>query len=66
MNLCVCVCVCLTFLMCLDNTDLISPGHLEAAVKQITEIYNAASAAWLAFLMYPDRNYKPQYLGIGT
>lgn len=52
--------------MCLDNTDLISPGHLEAAVKQITEIYNAASAAWLAFLMYPDRNYKPQYLGIGT
>lgn len=45
MNLCVCVCVCLTFLMCLDNTDLISPGHLEAAVKQITEIYNAASAA---------------------
>lgn len=42
-----CVCVGLTFFMCLDNIDLISLDHLEAAVKQITEIYNAASAAWL-------------------
>lgn len=42
-ELCACVCVCLTFVVCLDNTDLISLDHLE--VDLTTCFYDILSCA---------------------